>query len=880
MKEYDVSIIVPIYNGERYIKSCVNTILNQEYYDLSRIQMILVDDGSTDNSLMICNKLKQEVDKFTIDVITGKNGGVSSARNKGIRSAKGKYIMFLDSDDMLSKKAIAKLVKFFEKHYDEIDLITYPLYNYKNSKDKKILPRYKDFGETKIYDLEKDFWAVQPTMNVMIKNLYENNILFDERVLFHEDLLYNTQIVTKKLKMGYVKEARYYYRLHQESTTENKENPLYSFEHFMYVAEYLFNNYCDENGNVPKYIQRIILNVIRYRINKDKLFPYHLQGKEWDVAYKRIINIINKIDNETIMNYGLMDKYHKMYLISLKGEETKIYYDFRGNYSINQNNNILIMENNVEIVVNRLKIKKGKVYILGILKSPLIRYKEPQMSIIITKNNEQQVEQKIELTNTVANRYKAEIETAKFYKYECEIDVKETKQFNFLVQFGEFIPNIKFYFNTWSPFNGKLKSYKIYSDDGYRVQFMKNTFLISKPKKKTVKKDFKRSVERYKKIDKNINVYRYLAKISNRKNNKIWLYYDRNNVFDNGYYQFKHDVKIKDNIKKYYIIDGKEEIYKNKFTKKELKNVVKFGSFKHKMLFLNSDKILTSFSSLQEYCPFYTNYQYYKDILKYELIYLQHGILHAKLLKMYAKIYRQIDKFVISSEFERNNLIENYDYSPKDLIETGMPRLDEKIPDTIPENKIIFAPSWRKYLIGETINRRRKVNKKKFMNSKYFIETINFLKNETLIEKLKENDIILDFKLHPIFESYKDCFNEIVNDNVVVSIGNTDLNKYKAFITDFSSFQFDFVNIGRPIIYFMPDMVEFNAGLHSYRELDLKYENAFGNLCLTGLELVEELIKLINNDFKMEEIYKQRMDNFFFKVDNRKDKLYEILKQD
>lgn len=82
---------------------------------------------------------------------------------------------------------------------------------------------------------------------------------------------------------------------------------------------------------------------------------------------------------------------------------------------------------------------------------------------------------------------------------------------------------------------------------------------------------------------------------------------------------------------------------------KERKYVVKFGSFKHKLLFLNSDKILTSFSSLQEFVPFYKKFMYYRDILKYEVIYLQHGVLHAKLLKMYGKQYTPIDKFVISS---------------------------------------------------------------------------------------------------------------------------------------------------------------------------------------------------------------------------------------
>ena len=246
---------------------------------------------------------------------------------------------------------------------------------------------------------------------------------------------------------------------------------------------------------------------------------------------------------------------------------------------------------------------------------------------------------------------------------------------------------------------------------------------------------------------------------------------------------------------------------------------------------------------------------------------------------MYAKTFTQIDKFIVSSEFEKNNLIKNYEYSEKDIIPVGMPRLDEKIEQTEPENKIIYAPSWRKYLIGEPINRKRPINKKKFLKSKYYIEIMEFLKNEKLIETLKQNNIILDFKLHPIFEPYKSCFDDAVNENIVVSIGNTDLNKYKAFITDFSSFQFDFVNLQRPITYFVPDMPEFKAGLHTYRELDLKYEDAFGKLCLTGEELVDEITKLINNNFEIEPIYKQRMENFFYKVENRKDKLYEELKK-
>ena len=73
MYKYDVSIVIPIYNNQKYIRDCVKSILNQDYRDLKKIQVILVDDGSEDNSLEICKKLQEEIKEFKIEVLTGNN---------------------------------------------------------------------------------------------------------------------------------------------------------------------------------------------------------------------------------------------------------------------------------------------------------------------------------------------------------------------------------------------------------------------------------------------------------------------------------------------------------------------------------------------------------------------------------------------------------------------------------------------------------------------------------------------------------------------------------------------------------------------------------------------------------------------------------------
>ena len=878
MNQYDVSVIIPVYNSEGFIEDCVKSILNQDYYDLRKIQIILVDDGSTDESLKVCNDLKDRINELTIDVLTGPNGGVSNARNKGMEIAKGKYILFLDSDDFISKNALTSLVGFFDKHYDEIDIATYSFYRYmQNTKKKKKFDRSKNFNRgTDVYDLDgDDFYVVQPSMNVFIKNYFEDNVKFDTTIKYHEDTKFNTMIMMKKKKIGYVDEARYYYRKYLGQVTDTKSNARFNYYDMMNLFDYCIEHYTKTNGKIEKNIQALIIHVIRSKLlgKIQNLFPNFDNEEETIEAKNKLIDILKKIDNEIIVNDMNLDRYHKMYLLHLKDIKYDIYTSHGNKITINSEGTVLEVINDIDIVYCRFKVKNKKIKIMAYLRSPILWLKKPCLYIQYTDSEDNKIKEEIELKKTNAELYKTNERVAKFYGFEHEIDLNNIKDFEFKVNIDDNTMQVKTFFDTWTPFNSKVRSYKIY-DDKTRIQYKKNKFLITHPSKKTRKKDLIRAIKRYNKVNPRINFYRIFAK--HKKN--IWIYNDRAGVFDNAYLQFKHDVAINDGIKRYYALDGKMD--NGKFTAKERKNVIKFGSFKHKLLFLKSDKIITSFANLQEYAPFAKKINCYKDMLKYDLIYLQHGVLHATALKIYSKEFTPIDKIVISSEFEEKNFINKYNYSEEDLLKSGMPRLDEKNETTEPENRIIFAPSWREYLIGGMVNRKRKIEKNKFINSNYYKKIIEFFENERLLKVLKENNIIIDFKLHPIFEPYSECFEGIVNDNITVTVGNTDLNKYKAFITDFSSYQFDFVNLVRPIYYFVPDMQEFKAGLNSYRELDLKYEDAFGKLCLTSDELVDETIRIINNDFIPDKVYKERMENFFFKIDNCKDTLYKLLKED
>ena len=267
----------------------------------------------------------------------------------------------------------------------------------------------------------------------------------------------------------------------------------------------------------------------------------------------------------------------------------------------------------------------------------------------------------------------------------------------------------------------------------------------------------------------------------------------------------------------------------------------------------------------------------YIDISKTpEIVYLTNEISQAHMPWKYSVDRLLIDKEVVSTSFEINNLINNYSFTKSDLIESGMPRYDYIKQEKKAKNAILFAPSWRNYLIGnqgsEWIS-----NDELFLKSSFYKETQKFLNSKQLKRLLKKYNYILDFKLHSIFKRYE-CHYNIDNKNVIFGTINYNNDDYKIFITDYSSFVFDFVYLKRAIIYFFPDYDLFKAGLNIYRELDLPLKKGFGKLCETSEALLNRLEFILKNNGNVEEKYKSRSNNFFLYYDNNQcDRIYEEL---
>ena len=150
--DYRVSVIIPVYNAEEYLRDCLDSLLNQTINN-EEMEVLMINDGSQDNSLEICKEYSEIYPNFK--VFSKENEGLPKTRNFALQRAQGKYITYLDSDDKYSPETFKNLCDFFDKHYDEIDEVTYPIVRYKGGKTLPLHYRYKYLKETRVYDLNE-----------------------------------------------------------------------------------------------------------------------------------------------------------------------------------------------------------------------------------------------------------------------------------------------------------------------------------------------------------------------------------------------------------------------------------------------------------------------------------------------------------------------------------------------------------------------------------------------------------------------------------------------------------------------------------------------------------------------------------------------------
>jgi len=317
-----VSVIIPVYNVEKYLEKCLESVINQTFED---IEIICINDGSTDNSLEILNNYSKKYDK--IKVFTQDNKRQGAARNLGLNKSFGDYIYFIDSDDYLELNTIGMLydnavsnnsdivVSKIARFNDDSDKIDYSIpgfdfeTQFKNVDFNNFTFNYKDIKQ---YVLNRSF---APWMKLFKKEfLLDNNLRFVENLAF-EDVLFHIQTFLKAESISFSPNFFYYYRNNPNSTVNTSKNGSDIFKIIDLVEEYLVeNNFMDEfreEFDLFKVIQ--ILNYIISTRSEDYFQKAKGEFLKMDLSSNSLKNdyLVNKFD--CVINSNSLIEYMENY---------------------------------------------------------------------------------------------------------------------------------------------------------------------------------------------------------------------------------------------------------------------------------------------------------------------------------------------------------------------------------------------------------------------------------------------------------------------------------------------------------------------------------------------------------------------------------------
>ncbi|MEN8904363.1 MAG: glycosyltransferase family 2 protein [Clostridiales bacterium] len=312
-----VSVIIPIYNVEKYLVRCLDSVCNQTYYNL---EIICVNDGSQDN----CDKICEDYSKIDsrIKFINKENGGSSSARNAGLNIATGKFIYFIDPDDYIKRNALSKMVLAAKENKCQVVISGYKT----NPSGEEIIPLYELNKQLipKEMIIENKFVHSHNDLCFVWRFLFETSIIKENNIRFNtllgvgEDFIFNLEVLLKCSSAYVLKESLYYYTVNNKESIMNKpyKNNLES----NLILQYDLKKKLSVNGGLNK-CKTYMDDMSNYYINA--FFPmimrniYNSNEKNKIVAIKRVLNY--KMFRESCKQIGFLYKCsnYKKYILYL-----------------------------------------------------------------------------------------------------------------------------------------------------------------------------------------------------------------------------------------------------------------------------------------------------------------------------------------------------------------------------------------------------------------------------------------------------------------------------------------------------------------------------------------------------------------------------------
>ena len=337
-----VSVIIPVYNVEQYLRQCLDSVCNQTFKD---IEIIIVNDCSPDNSLQIIKEYQQKDNRIVL-VDLKENVGLGFARNEGMKVAKGKYITFVDSDDWVNDNYIEVLYNKIDN--SNLDVVCASAYLYNDSKNEIINENFifsnllNKANKDNLLIPKKNYFIIPAWLKIYRKSfLFNNNIFFELRE--SEDNLFFFYILLKTKEIKFINNKIYYYRINRNNSLIQTINKKFNyFQLFEKLKKRLIVE-CKYNGDYKRLYYQYIsiltaskLEILNLEISELKTYFDEFRNRYYDEDFKKNISSKNlkQIFKARLflfcsclrlnINYAIVGKFCRIFLSFLK-------YDNNGN---------------------------------------------------------------------------------------------------------------------------------------------------------------------------------------------------------------------------------------------------------------------------------------------------------------------------------------------------------------------------------------------------------------------------------------------------------------------------------------------------------------------------------------------------------------------
>lgn len=805
------SIIAAVYNVSPYLNAFFESIVNQTIDFEEYIEIILVDDGSTDNSPEIINDWVQKY-PFNIRYLKQTNAGQAQARNNGLRYAKHEWLTFIDPDDFLSLnyfEAIDQCLQDSLRKGTELKMVSANMIFYMENRnefsDSHALKFRFSNGDQSLRsdDLGKFIQlsastAIFKRIRVLSENLFFNPLI---RPAFEDGHFVNRYLLgLDNNHVAFITEPKYYYRKRENGTSTIDtawEKPGRFDAQLRLGYQSLINESLKRYGSVKPYIQRTIFYDLawhfkRFINNEGKLS--HLTPAARDKYTTILREIMEHISYETMLSFELAGLwfFQKFGLIS--------YYK-----NTEPNFNIVY----VDAIDEFRNLIKARYF---------TRNLNPKELITLDAK----------LTIPVFDKTHRHTLFGETFLYERIIWIKpgDTKLLRIQVE-GK----------TDTRISLKGKQHKGRVDVAEVFNLLRTKPLTNE----TLPEEARLLREQ-------------AVMLENRmKFANCWLFMDRNSFADDNaehLYRYVKDNHPQHNI--FFVLNESSSDWPR--LEEEGFNLIPFGTDEHKVALLNAAHLISSHADHYVFGGL-PNSQF-ADLKKYKFTFLQHGVIKDDLSGWLNG--KNINCFVTSSEREYDSIChgDSYKFCEQEVVLTGLPRHDRL--RATPRNSrpsILIMPTWRHDLVGKASDDGFEREKQTgFTSSQYAVEWKSFLHSTKLQEIAEKHQYDVVFFPHANVQPYLPEFE--VPEYIKIGTHNPEVSMQQYFanceilITDYSSVAFEVAALDRKVVYFQFDHDTFFNGSHTYTKGYYSYDlDGFGPVCKTLDESLVALSEAASNTF-------------------------------